>query len=66
MKHFLAGFMSRIIPENFSVTYLVHEGKQDLERSIPRKIRGWQVPNSCFIVVRDLKMVRSLSRLKLV
>ncbi|HAB03139.1 MAG TPA: hypothetical protein DCE25_09520 [Pseudomonas sp.] len=53
MKHFLAGFMSRIVPEHFTVTYLVHEGKQDLEKSIPRKIRGWQVPNSCFIVIRD-------------
>lgn len=53
MKHFLAGFMSRIVPEHFSVTYLVHEGKQDLEKSIPRKIRGWQIPNSCFIVIRD-------------
>lgn len=53
MKHFLAGFMPSIVPEHFSVTYLVHEGKQDLEKSIPRKIRGWQVPNSCFIVIRD-------------
>lgn len=53
MKHFLAGFMPRIVPEHFLVTYLVHEGKQDLEKSIPRKIRAWKTPNTCFIVIRD-------------
>ncbi|WP_134063932.1 DUF4276 family protein [Pseudomonas sp. JV241A] len=53
MKHFLAGFIGRLFPEHFTVTYLVHEGKQDLEKSIPRKLRGWQVPNSYFIIVRD-------------
>ncbi|MEX5352561.1 DUF4276 family protein [Pseudomonas juntendi] len=53
MRHFLTGIMDRILPWNFTVTYLVHEGKQDLEKSIPRKLRGWQVPDSFFIIIRD-------------
>ena len=30
-----------------------HEGKQDLEKSIPRKLRAWREPSAHFIVVRD-------------
>lgn len=53
MKHFLAALVNRIVPHHFVVTYLVHEGKQDLEKSIPRKLRAWQAPDSHFIVIRD-------------
>ncbi|MBC7663719.1 MAG: DUF4276 family protein [Caulobacter sp.] len=30
-----------------------HEGKSDLDRSIPRKLKGWRVPGDRFVVVRD-------------
>ena len=30
-----------------------HEGKSDLDRSIPRKLAAWRVPGDCFVVVRD-------------
>ncbi|ACV63721.1 conserved hypothetical protein [Desulfofarcimen acetoxidans DSM 771] len=30
-----------------------HEGKQDLEKSIPRKLRAWREPGVRFIIVRD-------------
>lgn len=30
-----------------------HEGKQDLDKSIPIKLKHWNVPNSWFVVVRD-------------
>lgn len=53
MRHFLAGIMERVLPWNFTVTYLVHEGKQDLEKSIPRKLKAWQTPDSFFIIIRD-------------
>lgn len=53
MRHFLAGIMERVLPWNFTATYLVHEGKQDLEKSIPRKMRAWQIPDSLFIIIRD-------------
>lgn len=53
MKYFLDGFMKNFLPDHFTVTYLVHEGKQDLEKSIPRKLRAWNIPNSHFIIIRD-------------
>ena len=30
-----------------------HDGKDDLERSIPRKLRGWREPGVRFVIVRD-------------
>ena len=30
-----------------------HDGKGDLEKSIPRKLRGWREPGVRFVVVRD-------------
>lgn len=35
------------------VTIIAHEGKTDLERSIPRKLRAWQAPGARFLVLRD-------------
>ncbi|MFP3922331.1 DUF4276 family protein [Pseudomonas sp. W5-36] len=53
MKYFLEGFIARYLPEGVHVQYLVHEGKQDLEKSIPRKLKGWRAPNSHFVILRD-------------
>jgi hypothetical protein len=30
-----------------------HEGKKDLDASIPRKLRSWQEPGVSFVIVRD-------------
>ena len=30
-----------------------HEGKSDLDRSIPRKLSAWQIPGDRFVIVRD-------------
>lgn len=32
---------------------LVHEGKSDLDRSIPRKLRGYRTPGTRFVIIRD-------------
>ena len=32
---------------------IAHEGKQDLEKSIVKKLRGWQRPGVRFVVMRD-------------
>jgi len=42
-----------IIPENVLCRYVPHEGKSDLEKSIPRKLRAWRTPGVRFVVVRD-------------
>ncbi len=52
MKEFLDGFLPRLAPD-IDFICVKHEGKQDLERSIPRKLRGWNEPGARFVIVRD-------------
>ncbi len=53
MKAFLEGLLPRILPGDQDFLLVAHEGKSDLEKSLPRKLRGWRSPNTQFIVVRD-------------
>ena len=43
MKLFLDGLLPRLAP-NLEYVCVFHEGKTDLERSIPRKLRAWREP----------------------
>ena len=52
MKALLQGLLPRIFPK-LDFLCVAHEGKIDLERSIPRKLRGWRSPGDRFVVVRD-------------
>lgn len=52
MKTFLVGLLERVLP-GVPVLILAHEGKTDLERSIPRKLRAWRDPEARFVVIRD-------------
>lgn len=52
-KAMLEGLLPNIIPESIDPKYIVFDGKQDLEKQIERKLRGWLEPNSAFIVLRD-------------
>lgn len=49
----LQGFLPSILPPEVSVEYLVFEGKQDLEKRMVRRMRGWLKPESVFVVLRD-------------
>lgn len=56
MKILLEGLLPRLFPafkqlENFQC--VPHEGKTDLERSIPVKLRAWREPGVRFVIVRD-------------
>ena len=53
MKEALQGILPRVLPEDIQVVLVPHEGKSDLEKSIPRKLRGWRTPDTCFVIVRD-------------
>ncbi len=58
MKVTLEHLLPCILPEDNSVTFQIihHEGKSDLEQSIPRKIRAWgKMPTVevRFVVLRD-------------
>jgi len=49
----LEGLLPRILPEEVDVQFLVFEGKQDLEKHMGRRMRGWLKRESAFVVLRD-------------
>jgi hypothetical protein len=49
----LAGLLPKLIPEGTAVRYVVFEGKQDLEKQLPKRIRGYRNPGARFVVLRD-------------
>jgi len=52
-RDLLIGLLPRLLPDSVHVHYLVFEGKQDLEGQLVRKLRGWRMPDSAFVVLRD-------------
>ncbi len=53
MKVFLDELLPRVLPPEITFQTIPHEGKSDLEKSIPRKLRAWRTPDTRFVVVRD-------------
>jgi hypothetical protein len=49
----LEGLLPRIGFDLAAVRFVVFEGKSDLEKQIERKLRAWQHPDSCFVILRD-------------
>lgn len=52
MQVLLDGLLPRLFP-NLPFFCVPHEGKQDLEKSIPRKVRAWRTSGVRFVVIRD-------------
>ena len=67
-KRLLEGLLPRLYPE-LDFLCVAHEGKSDLERSIPRKLRAWREPGVRFLIARDndggdcVELKRKLTRL---
>ena len=53
MKALLDVLLPQILPQGINFICIPHEDKQDLEKSIPRKLRAWQTPGTSFVIVRD-------------
>lgn len=53
MRYFLEEFLPRILPEGVHFRLIAHEGKRDLDKSIPRKLRAWREPGARFVILRD-------------
>lgn len=53
MKEFLKAILPKVIPDNVSCIIIHHEGKQDLEKSIPKKLRAFRQPETRFVVLID-------------
>lgn len=56
MKALLDGLLPRLFPglvveQHFKC--IPHQGKSDLDASIPRKLKAWQIPGDRFVIVRD-------------
>ena len=49
----LQGILPQLLPENVQPRAIVFEGKSDLDKRLVKRIRGWQQPNSHFLVLRD-------------
>jgi hypothetical protein len=54
-KALLAGLLPRLIPAGSSIEarFIVFEGKQDLDRQLERKLKGYLNRQASFVVVRD-------------
>jgi len=52
-KFFLDALLPRILPPGIDFLTIPHDGKQDLRRSIPKKLKAWLHPEDRFIVVHD-------------
>jgi hypothetical protein len=53
MKETLENVLPHIIPNDIPFLCISHEGKGDLEKSIPRKLLRWRDPDAKFIIVHD-------------
>ncbi len=53
MGEFLRSFLPRILPSHVAFQLITHDGKNDLDASLPRKLRAWREPNARFVVLRD-------------
>ena len=50
----LEGILPHILPKGVEYKCVVFEGKQDLEKRLPKRLRGWQhIEETKFIVLRD-------------
>jgi hypothetical protein len=55
-KVMLEGFINahfKYDPAEFDFRYCVHDGKQDLEDHLEKRIKYWKIPETVFVVMRD-------------
>jgi hypothetical protein len=56
MKALLDGLLPRLFPDWEPETHfkcIPHQGKSDLDVSVPRKLNAWRIPGDRFVIVRD-------------
>lgn len=53
MQEVLNIILPQILPQEIYFQVIPHEGKSDLQKSIPRKLKAWQNPNVFFIILHD-------------
>lgn len=63
-KALLESLLPRLLPDDTSSRVIPFEGKQDLEKQVVRRIRGYQNPAARFIVLRDQDSAPDCTALK--
>ena len=61
MQVLLDGLLPRLFPD-LPFLCVPHEGKRDLELSIPRKLRAWREPGIRFAVIRDYAALKAVNK----
>ncbi len=52
-REMLKGLLPKILPSDVVPRYITFQGKQDLEKQLVKRLRGWRTPNTQFVVMRD-------------
>lgn len=52
-QDFLQAVLPPLLPAHVQTHFMVFEGKQDLEKQLPRKLKAWLRPATRFVVMRD-------------
>lgn len=60
-KNLLDAFLPRILPAGVTHKCIPFEGKQDLDKQIERRIKGWIAPDTAFLILRDQDSADCLS-----
>ncbi len=63
-KHLLDILLPKILPNGVEFQTIPHRGKQDLQRSIPHKLRGWNEPGDIRFVILEDQDARDCIKLK--
>lgn len=51
-RELIAGLLKRL-GANLDAKFIVFDGKQDLRKQLPRRLRGWIDPSARFIIMQD-------------
>ncbi len=52
-EEMLKGVLPMILPDDVFPKYIIFQGKQDMEKHLVKRLRGWCTPNTQFVVMRD-------------
>lgn len=52
-REMLKGLLPNVIQGDWRAEYIVFQGKQDMDKKVMRRVRGWQDRESLFVVLRD-------------
>ena len=53
MAKLLERILIKVVPAGVDILPVPHNGKSDLKKSLPIKLKGWNYPNDVFLIVQD-------------